>query len=354
MIANVGNNDLSVLLVGSAAPGALEIAYFESIQTFGKVGVDFFDVDAVRGREKYAGILQRALRRAIVTLSRPIVAKRLLRHLAAHKYDAIVVFKGADFSLHDLEQSRKAAGKSVWINLNPDNPLSLASKGSANENIRLAIAFFDLYILWTPLLLPSLEETGVSRTAVLPFGFNSSEHFLESTPQRQAAPYFLFAGAWDIERERTLESVADVRFKIFGYGWNRVRRGSPLRKYVDARNIYGAALRRAVADAIACVNLLRPQNQGSHNMRTFEIPAMGGLLLTQRTTEQQSFFPEEEASLMFGDSEELGNQLSRILTAPDQFGHIRQRGYELARAHTYTNRARELLTLVTSTLSFHR
>ena len=47
------------------------------------------------------------------------------------------------------------------------------------------------------------------------------------------------------------------------------------------------------------LNLFRQYNEGSHNMRTFEIPAVGGIQLTEYSTEQADFFKEGEEIFSF-------------------------------------------------------
>ena len=48
-------------------------------------------------------------------------------------------------------------------------------------------------------------------------------------------------------------------------------------------------------------------------MKTFEIPAMGGLMTTKRTKEQEYFFPENEACLMYQDLNELKTKIRKVL-----------------------------------------
>ena len=52
-------------------------------------------------------------------------------------------------------------------------------------------------------------------------------------------------------------------------------------------------------------------------MKTFEIPAMGGLMLTTRSTEQNSFFPENKGCFMFDDIKEL--EISDLLGRDEIF-----------------------------------
>ena len=48
-------------------------------------------------------------------------------------------------------------------------------------------------------------------------------------------------------------------------------------------------------------------------MRTFEIPSMGSLMLTTRSNEQNKFFAENKALLMFKDIQELNKKIQYIL-----------------------------------------
>ena len=78
-------------------------------------------------------------------------------------------------------------------------------------------------------------------------------------------------------------------------------------------------------------------------MRTFEIPAMGGLMLTNRTAEQHEFFPENEACYMFADIGELKTKLEYILANKQEADRVRARGMELVREHSLTNRVQYIL-----------
>jgi spore maturation protein CgeB len=81
-------------------------------------------------------------------------------------------------------------------------------------------------------------------------------------------------------------------------------------------------------------------------MKTFEIPAMGGLLFTTRSQEQNFFFPENKASIMFGSTREFEKKIFFIKKNKKIADRIRKKGYELSRKHSYNNRAKCLLKLI--------
>ena len=61
-------------------------------------------------------------------------------------------------------------------------------------------------------------------------------------------------------------------------------------------------------------------------MKTFEIPAMGGLMITKRSKEQDFFFPENKACIMYKNLEELLKKIEVIVKNPNKFNHIKKEG----------------------------
>jgi spore maturation protein CgeB len=81
-------------------------------------------------------------------------------------------------------------------------------------------------------------------------------------------------------------------------------------------------------------------------MRTFEIPSMGGLMLTTRSNEQNKFFPENKASLMFKDIQELNKKIKYILNNKNISKKIRQKSYLLSKKHSYEQRIKSLIRYI--------
>ena len=78
-------------------------------------------------------------------------------------------------------------------------------------------------------------------------------------------------------------------------------------------------------------------------MKTFEIPAMNGLMLTQRSIEQNYFFPENKACLMFSDIKELKEKIEFIAKNKSKVKKIRNFGYVNSKKNSYRTRAKYLL-----------
>lgn len=257
--------------------------------------------------------------------------------------DGVLVFKGYFLAQAALRAARELTPV-PWVNLNPDSPLD-PGRATSSRHIRESLPFYDAYVIWSQALLPKLLAAGCRRVEYLPFAYHPTEHFPAESMDDALAKTLVFVGSHDVHRARMLEALYDLPLRIYGNGWDRLPRKSPLRPLIVSAEINGAKLRTVTTSALASINLLRAQNAGAHNMRTFEVPAMGGLMVTTRSVEQQEFFPEGEASLAFADARELRSVSQRLLAGEVDTARLRQRATALSRGHSYRDRAARLVDL---------
>ena len=330
-----------ILLVGRAEQMSMEQMYLRAFQANGCREVNLLDIEA----ERPAWLRNRLVNRLLPGAGHAWASQRLLTHLRGcnDRYRQIIIFKGMEFSRHVLEECRKLSPAALWLNINPDDPYNVAARGASNGNVLESLSFFDAYCIWSRSIAERLRADGCSRVIYLPFGYDETCHVPHEAPSQADPPFTLFFGAWDKEREAILAQLAGYNVIIHGGRWERAGRAFPFRSSLPHRYVFGSAIAPIIASSAICLNLLRPQNRGAHNMRTFEIPAMGGLMLTSRTAEQHEFFPENEACYMYADVAELKKKIEYILANEQEAEHVRARGMELVREHSLTNRAQFIL-----------
>ncbi len=337
----MNSTSLPILLVGLAQRTSLEQMYLRAFQANGCREVDLLDVEA--GQPAWSR--NRLANRFLPGVGHAWASQRLLTHLRGcnDRYRWIIIFKGMQFSRHVLEECRRLAPTALWININPDDPYNLASRAASNSNVTESLSFFDAYCIWSHPIADRLRADGCTKVIYLPFGYDATYHVPHESPHQTVPALISFIGSWDKEREAVLAQLAGHNVSIHGNSWERAARAFPLSSSLSYRDVFGLEMATIIASSAICLNLLRPQNRGSHNMRTFEIPAMGGLMLTSRTAEQQAFFPENEACYMYADVAELKAKIEYILANKQEANRVRARGMELVREHSYTNRARFIL-----------
>lgn len=337
---------MQLLIVGSTRAGAIECAYVRALRRFNKLVVGHFDL------EHPAGWLMRT--RGLSRLTQSIQAEFAGRGLYTYlrynpaPYSAVIVFKGALLSPFWLRNCRQITEAALWVNVNPDDPFNLSSPGATNHNIVRTIKEFDLYAIWHERLIPAIKSAGCREVMYLPFAYDMDEHFPASVRDEKLTDTITFVGTWDREREAVLTEIADSSLLVHGYGWDRVNKHSPLWNCISAKNLYGDALRNVTTSSKASLNLLRPQNYGGHNMRTFEIPAMRGLMVTTFSQAQGRFFPDGESSLMFSHSAELRQIVQMIVREEIDCDAIRAAAFSSSRGHSYLERAQSLVETIKS------
>lgn len=137
-----------------------------------------------------------------------------------------------------------------------------------------------------------------SRVLFMPQGFSKEIH----TPHHsfsQKEDAIVFIGLAEPSRFKVAEIILanNLRLKIVGHGWNRF-----ISKYKDNKNlqflgtaIYGEDYSRLISSSKFALGLLSKRFPELHTTRTFEIPACGTALVTERNLETQSFFKDDEA-----------------------------------------------------------
>lgn len=330
----------SILIVGAASATSLESSYLRAFRELGHSSSRIFDVSRYRPWNYASSLLQKARARVQGAAAPHLLGRALARHLSTARYDLVIVFKGEDLTRDALRACRAAGGEARWANINPDDPFN-PDRSASNDRIRSCIAEFDWYFTWSRRLVESLRGVGARRPLYLPFAYDPSLH--QPSAEDVDLSLVSFVGSWDPRRERSLERLAHRNLRIYGPAWERVAARSPLAARIAKETLRGPDFARVVARSLVSLNLFRPQNAGAHNMRSFEIPAMKGSMLGDRSAEQDEFLPEGRGCLAFASDDEMVDQVERALRSPAECLRIRAEARVLVEPHTYAARARSVL-----------
>jgi spore maturation protein CgeB len=215
--------------------------------------------------------------------------------------------------------------------------------------VRNAIPLYDLHMSYSHHILTELSLLYPQvRHAYLPFGFPEG---LEVPSGIEAVERVCFIGNGDANRARFMRVLErqGIRVDVFGPQWKQYFKGSS--EYI---RFFPAVYRQDYWNHLhkyrIQLNLLRPQNQESHNMRTFEVPAIGGVLVTQYTPEQASFFEDRKEVFFYKSEDELFQIIHTALKMQkEEVFHIRQnaRSRSLQSHYSYQDRSRQALELFT-------
>jgi spore maturation protein CgeB len=327
---------MRVLILGEDAPGGLMGSYARG---FAELGIDTRTVCLARAYESaLPSIRSRALRRVAEPVLLSTFNENVVGSLTGVEVDLVLVIKGHRLSATTVDRIRESTGAPV-INFYPDDPFSdeRSNRLAYGPNV---LAAYDACFTFARHLIPSYEQVGAGQVHYLPFARDPALHAPAASP---AAPVFdvVFVGNLDADRVRFLDALArEYRVGVFGERTAAaVPRGSALARATFAPAAYGNDLARALACGAISLNVMRPQNSRSHNMRSFESLACGAFTISQRTPESSELFVEGEQMIGFADIDELRAAVARWL--PDARGRsvIGAAGFARVRDDTYARRA---------------
>lgn len=268
-----------------------------------------------KGRAEREHPGRRMLRRFAPELAYHEANLKLLAEAATFKPNVVWIFKGMEVYPRALRKLR-AQGITL-VNYNPDHPFMLYSRGTGNRNVSAAIPCYHLHITYSRLIARDLRERYPTiPVSVVPFGHEVSDADFGRIQDEPEVVRACFVGAPDLERRQiVLRFVeAGLPIDVYGLNWDRHLAPSPLLRLNGF--VSGDDLLRTLRRYRVQLNVFRPHNVGSHNMRSFEVPAAGGIMLAEDSPEHRDIFEGDRETFYFKTLEEMIARTRAILEMP--------------------------------------
>ncbi len=196
--------------------------------------------------------------------------------------------------------------------------------------------------------MSDLKEIGV-KTSYLPFAYAPEIHFPESANVEEKEKYscdVLFIGGADKDRVQYMKPLIEAGFAVALWGgyWDRYAITKPYhRGYADP-----TTTRKAVSEAKICLGIGRHANRDGHAMRSFEVPAMKGCFLVEKTAEHQNIFGEDKQNVLYFVSiEEMIKNAQWLLDHPQERERLAEHCYQhiTQHPHRYKDRLQSMLNI---------
>lgn len=330
-------------MVGSFGIGALEHQYSRGLKNKG-FEIYEYDIQKEVNSIRELSILTKAFFKFNQKVYYNKANKELLSLVKSIKPKILFVFKGMEVFPETLAQIKQQGV--LLINYNPDHPYLFFSEGAGNINVKNSISIYDIYISYSTTIVNELNRF-YKNSVCIPFGFDETIR-VNNNPIDE----IVFIGAYDKIREAELSSINSEKLFIYGpTNWGtKLNKKSVLLKKYKGKPLYNNDYYNVLSNSIASINFLRKQNiiEGSHNMRTFETTGVGGLLISNRTQEHESFFEDGKEAFFFSDLNELNNIIqeklsdTRLITEMKTAALIRCRKSN----YSYADRVNQLINII--------
>jgi spore maturation protein CgeB len=334
---------MKMLMVGSNEEWAIENTYFNWIKE--KCKVEFFNAHGLFLEYYYQSRFNKILFRLGLSLILNKINKELLAQIVKTNPDIVFVFKGMEIFPKTLEL---IGSKGIFlVNYNADHPFKFTTKGSGNKNVKNSIQFYDLHFTYSLEIKNQLQNKFNVNSEWLPFGYYKAiKPNLEATLINELC----FIGHPDKERVRIINLIltAGHRVSVHGVNWIDYTFSNSelltINKSIFKDDFNSEAIKYKLQ-----LNVFRNHNYNSHNMRTFEMPALGCIMLAPYSVEHLAFFKEDKEAFFYKNDTDLLTKIEQIQNmSSTQISIIRSNAYNrsIESGYSYEKRAMDLLNKI--------
>lgn len=334
-----------VLVVGMLSTNPHQYTYATSfIRTFQKLN---YKVQAFNNRHHYTFPMIEPIKTSINNYCINQSLKRVVRHFQP---DIIFFIKAENIFASTLAYIKKNF-KAQCINFYPDNPFTVWN-GNSTIHVLKSLPYYDHFLIWSESLIPVLQAAGCKKVHYFPFAYDEElfKNHHAATPSKEYLSEVCFVGTWEKSREEwitgILSKLPHLTLAIWGNLWKEnIQSNHPLYGCIRGNALYGNELLQAFQGADIILNFIREQNMSAHNMRTFEVPAARGFMLTQRTIEQaEKLFKENDSIVCFSTLDELVHKITWYLQQEDKRKKIIDHAYATVQQYTLYKQLAEFLS----------
>lgn len=338
---------MKILVVGSDRVYAIENFYVKYFRELG-IEVDLFSAQSIFFDYYQKSLRNKLLFKAGISPIYSEINNLLIARILEFEPNVVFIFKGMEIFPQTLNWMRRQKIKTV--NYNPDNPFIFSGKGSGNKNVSKSILLYDLHFTYNRLVQEELEAATNGHVAYLPFGHDISNQFYDRLRNEPEILDPCFVGNPDTQRALAIQKLASegLPIHVFGHGWKKFVTDA---KIVIHQAVLADELFLTLRRYRVQLNLMRPHNLDSHNMRTFEVPAVGGIMIAPSNDEHRSFFDHGKEVFLFENMSQCASLIKEVLRLPThEAAKIRNAARErcVGSDYSYEDRARQSLQLIST------
>lgn len=268
------------------------------------------------------------------------IDRRLFEAVAAARPELIFVNQGEFLGPALLRRLRTL--EVPIVNYTNDNPFSNRD-GLRFHRYRKALPYYDLLAVPRAENLEQAKRHGIRNVVRVWFSADEVLHQprqLSAEARECYAADVAFIGTWMPERGPFMAELIrrGVPLAIWGDRWHKAPEWPVIAPHWRGPGMYDDdGYAAAVQSARICLGLLSKGNRDLHTTRSTEIPALGGLLCAERTSEHQALYEEGREAIFWQDAAECAAQCQRLLADEPLRQQIARRGHERARRNNHYN-----------------
>lgn len=269
----------------------------------------------------------------------------LIKAVKETKPDLVFIIRGADFypeTLIKIKNENKVKLVCWWM------------EGSSDiEKSAEKAPYYDFYFINSRYAVKEHIKKGIKNCLYLPLGADTEFHKKISLINGNRYKCDIgFVGAWDQNRQIILQELENLdNVKIWGPKWRkRNSKNSKMLKIIKGEGLYNKDIVNFFNTTKINININLRQNHNipsGANLRTFEITACSGFLLTDFVEELPELFRIPDEIEVFNTKDEFIDKVKYYIKNDSVREKIAENGYRRVIAdHTYEIRMKQVLDTI--------
>lgn len=252
-------------------------------------------------------------------------------------YHIVWIDKGITINKETLLYIKKKSPTTKIVSYSPDN---MALRHNQSQNYLDSIPLYDVHFTTKSYIIDDLKSLGARNVYFTNKHYEQSFHYVRELTldeRRNLGGDVGFIGAWEKERCNSILYLAGhgIKVKVFGGGkWNDYKGVNNL---TILPGVFSEDYSKALQAFKISLCFLRKMNHDQQTSRTMEIPACGGFMLAERTSEHLKLFEEGKEAEFFSSDEELLEKCRYYLNNEDQRISIANAGTLRCKISGYSN-----------------
>jgi spore maturation protein CgeB len=300
---------MKLLIAGSDKVYAIENFYVKYLKELG-VDVLHFPAQSLFYDYYQKNTVNKVLYRAGLSKILKHINKNFRKEVVKFEPDIIWIFKGMETFPYSLKWAQAKGIK--LVNYNGDSPFIFSDSGSGNKNVTESIGLYDLFLTYNSADRDTMQTKIGVNSEILPFGYDVSDEVYNKCIQLEEVKKVCFVGNPDSMRVNFIKQLADkgIAIDVYGFSWNRFLNHPKVSIFQPVmQDEFWKTLRKYRVQ----LNLMRPHNPTTHNMRTFECGGIGAIQLAPDTRDHRHYFRNEEEIFLFDHLEECLGKIEYLL-----------------------------------------
>jgi len=257
--------------------------------------------------------------------------KDILKVVEEHNPEIIFIVKGLSVYPGTLKKIRMRNKDSILVSWSLDD---MYARHNRSFYYTQGLKYYDHVFTTKSYNVEELKSLGARNVSFLYQAYSRYRHLNETLDVTEPTKRDIsFVGYADEIRFRTILFLADngVKVELAGGTWEKFKSDGHENISIHARDLLGEEYSDFIRTSKINLGFLRKINRDLHTSRSVEIPACGGFLLAERTSEHDELFEDKVEAVFFDDDQDLLRLVRHYLSDDKQRDLIRMRG--LKRCH---------------------